>query len=208
MRDYRRAFKMRNTSKNSIAYHEAGHVVAYWDLTGGAPMRATIEPSVGQLGRVDYKSLINKPHLDIGHSNKMRLRAEHSIMIKLAGPIAQQRYSSRSIRDYHASHDWLTAVDLARRLNDSERAAMAYIGWLEYRTADLIEHHWQTIKRVGKALLRQNTLSRAELHKILTLTGLLLLLYFISVPVRTEVPMVIAVISAGFPGGIQAVTSA
>jgi hypothetical protein len=162
---------MRNASKTSIAYHEAGHVVAYWVLTGRAPTRATIEKSIGNLGRVDYKPLIDKNHLDIDKNAKGRLRAEQSIMIKLAGPIAQKRYSARSIRNYHASPDWLGAVDLARRLNNSNRVAMAYVGWLEYKVADLIEHQWKNVNRVAGILLRQKTLRAAELLQSLMSTG-------------------------------------
>ena len=172
---------MRNSSKKSIAYHEAGHVVAHWDLTGRTPTRATIEPSIGHLGHVDYKSLINKIHLGIDNSDMALLRVEKSIMIKLAGPIAQKRYSARSIRNYHASPDWLGAIDIALRMNSSERAAMAYVGWLEYRTADLIEHQWQNVKRVAGALLRQKTLSKAELQKTLMPAGCQLPVYFIPI---------------------------
>jgi hypothetical protein len=88
-------------------------------------------------------------------------------MIKLAGPVAQQRYSSRSRRNDHASMDWLEAFDIARRLIDNERETIAYIAWLEYRTTDVIEQQWKDVKRVAGALLRQDTLSGAELQKTL-----------------------------------------
>jgi hypothetical protein len=162
---------MRSCGKKSIAHHEAGHVVAHWDLTGRTPTLATIEPSIGNLGHVDYKSLIYKMHLGIDNNDNARLRVEQSIMIKLAGPIAQKRYSAKSLLNYHASPDWLGAVDIALRLNGSEHAAMAYVGWLEYRTADLIEYQWQNIKRVAAALLRQKTLSKGELQKTLMPAG-------------------------------------
>ena len=170
---------MRNSSKKSIAYHEAGHIIVYWGLTGRAPTRATIEPSIGHLGRVERKSLIDKTHLDSDVSDKTRVRAEKCIMIKLAGPLAQKRYSARSIRNYHASPDWLEAADFALRLYGSERIAMSHIGWLEYRTADLIEHQWQDVKRVADALLRQKTLSKAELQKTLMPAGYQLPVYLI-----------------------------
>ena len=158
---------MRDRSRKSIAYHEAGHVVVYWHLTGRAPIRVTIEPSMGALGRVDHKRLIDKKHLSPDIGDEARVRAEKKIMIKLAGPFAQQRYSSRSRRNDHASMDWLEAFDIARRLIDNERETIAYIAWLEYRTTDVIEQQWKDVKRVAGALLRQDTLSGAELLKIL-----------------------------------------
>jgi hypothetical protein len=162
--------EMTNRSRKSIAYHEAGHVVVYWHLTGHAPIRVTIEPSFGVLGRVDHKSLNDKMHLSPDIDDEARVRAEKTIMIKLAGYIAQNRSSGRTIRswrNYYASIDWLEALDAARWLIGSARAAMPYVGWLEYRTTDVIEHHWQDVKCVAGALLRQKTLSGAELQKTL-----------------------------------------
>jgi len=201
---------LRNVSKKVIAYHEAGHAAAHWKLTGHPTTRATIEPSIVYLGRVDYKCLINKMHLTIDISKKARLRAEQSIMIKLAGPIAQKRYSAKSIYNYRANVDWLEAVDLALRLNAGEHAAMAYIDWLEYKTTDLVEHEWPIIKRIAGALLRQKTVSSADFKKLLTVAGLLLLVLLIPFRprIRTEEPMAIAAIYSCSPGCDQALTAA
>jgi hypothetical protein len=111
--------------------------------------------------------LIDKKHLSPDIGDEARVRGEKKIMIKLAGPVAEQRYSSRSRRNDHASMDWLEAFDIARRLIGNEREAIAYIAWLEYRTTDVIEQQWQNVKRVAGALLRQDTLSGAELQKTL-----------------------------------------
>ena len=158
---------MRDSSRKSIAYHEAGHVVVYWHLTGHAPIRVTIEPSIGTLGRVDRKRLIDNTRLGADISDKARVRAEKKIMIKLAGPVAEKRYSCRSRRNGHASMDWLEAFDIARRLIGNERETIAYVAWLEYRTADVIQQQWQNVKRVAGALLTRKTLSGAELQKTL-----------------------------------------
>lgn len=199
---------MRNICNKSVAYHEAGHAVAYWDLTGRAPILATIEPSIGYLGRVEYEGLIDDLHIDIDRSENARLRSEHSIMIKLAGLIAQKRYAGRSISDYASSPDWLAAVDFAIRLNNDTREAIACIGWLEYRTTDLIEHHWQLVRRVASALLRHKILGGVELQNILRVATLLLLIQFIPTRarVRNEVPSMIAPISVCYLVENQAVT--
>lgn len=180
---------MRNSSNKSIAYHEAGHIIVYWVLTGRAPTRATIEPSIGHLGHVERNSLIDKTHLDSDVSDKTRVRAEKCIMIKLAGPLAQKRYSASSVRNYHASHDWLEAADFALRLYGGERTAMSHIGWLEYRTADLIKHQWRDVKRVAGALLKQKTLSKAQLQKTLMPAGCQLPVYFIPEAVKRRPPI-------------------
>ena len=202
------ALNMGHISKKSIAYHEAGHTVAYWALTGRTPVQASIEPSIGYLGHVKYKSLINKKHLDIGRRDQARVKLEHSIMIKLAGPIAQQRISGVSGPDCTSSSDWLSAVDLALRQNDNESKAFAYIGWLEYKTTDLLEHHWQLVKRVANWLLKHKKLHRAELQKIFGAAVLLLLVYIIPIRarIRNEVSNMIAPISVCCLGDIQAVT--
>ena len=179
---------MRNTSNKSIAYHEAGHIIVYWVLTGRAPTRATIESSIGHLGYVKRKSLLYKTHLDSDITDKTRVSAEKCIMIKLAGPLAQKRYSARSIRNYHASPDWLEAADFALRLYGGESTAMSNIGWLEYRTADLIEHQWRDVIRVAGVLLKQRTLSKAQLQKTLMPAGCQMPVYFIPEAVKRRPP--------------------
>jgi hypothetical protein len=152
------------------AYHEAGHAVAAWSL-GAGPRAVTIVPHGADQGQVTHEDPLSGIQLDFDGSDRARTRAERAIMICLAGPVAQRRFAPRSWRRWHGASDYVTAVDLARRINHSARAADAHLKWLDIRTEDLIESLWGPVERVAAELLAHGTLAPDEIRLLLSATG-------------------------------------
>lgn len=88
-------------------------------------------------------------------------------MICLAGPIAQRHFAPRSWRHWHGGPDYVTALDLALRINGSPKAAKAHIKWLEIRTQDLLESLWGYVDDIADDLLMRGTLSPEEIRSAL-----------------------------------------
>jgi hypothetical protein len=77
-----------------VAHHEAGHAVIAWDL-GCMPDQVSIAPIAGHSeGRVIYRGLLSR--VDFDDLRKYRGCIEDAIVIALAGPLTQRRYSPRS----------------------------------------------------------------------------------------------------------------
>jgi hypothetical protein len=102
--------------------------------------------------------------LDFDGSDHARNRVERAIMICLAGPIAQRHFAPRSWRHWHGGPDYLTAFDLAFRVNGSPRAAKTHMKWLEVRTQDLLESLWGNVESIAGDLLIRGTLSPEEIR--------------------------------------------
>ena len=147
-----------------IAFHEAGHVVAAWSRRLKIHS-ATIAPTSEFEGQVRHASPLRGIRLDCDGSDRARLRAESAIVVLLAGPEAQRRHGPRSI--YLGAHDHPEAVDLVMRLNGSEEAANAHLKWLSIVTRDEIAVLWPLVERVAHALVRERTLTAAQVKSLL-----------------------------------------
>jgi hypothetical protein len=101
--------------------------------------------------------------LDSDDTPRARIKIENSIIMYLAGPIAERRFKSRSFRHWHADDDHRRAVDLALRLCGHRESATAYLKWLEIRTKDLIDLRWQSVGRLAAGLLEKSTLKSDEI---------------------------------------------
>lgn len=148
----------------AVAYHEAGHAVIGQKL--GVPVRrVSIEPTEAYRGMV----LIDDPVRGIKDgdetSDRARLRVERTIIVRLAGPVAQRKHRPSSWRRYHGSDDYRGLAGLAACFYDGETLD-AFIRWLELRTQDLVEIHMSAIDRVAQALLERKTLTSDEIKEI------------------------------------------
>jgi hypothetical protein len=150
----------------STAFHEAGHVVAAW-RHGLKVHSVTIVPTPEFRGRIWHANPLRGIRLDYGESNRARLRAEVGIIVCLAGPEAQRRFSPRSWRSHHGATDHEMAVDLAMRLNGSDEASSAHLKWLSIVTRDEIAVLWPLVEKVAHALVRERTLTATEVKTLL-----------------------------------------
>lgn len=158
------------TAREAIAYHEAGHVVAAWDL-GVRIKHATVIPDAEDLGHVMHHDPLRGIRLDFDQSARARMRAEQMIIVCLAGPIAHRRHSPRSWRHHMGHGDHTRAVDLSSRFTSSEQETEAHLKWLTLRARALLDAHWPRVEAVAAALVERGKLEAAEIERILVRAG-------------------------------------
>jgi hypothetical protein len=149
------------------AFHEAGHAVAAW-RRGLKIHSVTIVPTPEFRGHIQHANPLQGIHLDYDGSPRARLRAEAAIVVCLAGPEAQRRFSPRSWRSFHGATDHELAADLAMSLNGSDEAVNAHLKWLSIVTRDEIAVWWPLVEKVAHALVRERTLTAVEIKSLLT----------------------------------------
>ena len=137
----------------SIAYHEAGHVVVSWHFRLRTPKYVTIIPTEESLGHMFGPTLPNKFNFD-GGSGRTQLLLEREIRSILAGPIAQKKFYPRGLGMYHAASDYDNAFKLALLLGGDGEGATAQLKLLELQTRNLLNQgwNWQCVEAVAGAL--------------------------------------------------------
>ena len=155
----------------SVAYHEAGHVVVRWHGRLKMPKYVTIIPDEEFLGHVFGPSFPGS--FDFGEtqwSGRTQLQLEGGIRSIWGGPLAQKKFNPRGFRHYHAAKDYKQIVDLAFNLSGSDdETASAYIKLLELQTRNLLNQGWiwQCVEAVAGALLEQEKLSGKQVREII-----------------------------------------
>ena len=149
----------------ATAFHEAGHVAAAWSR-GLKIHSATIDPTPGFRGHTLHANPWRGIRLNLSLA-RVRDRAESAIVVYLAGPEAQQRHNPRSWRTHHGASDFKHAVGLATRLNSSDEAVNAYLGWLAIVTRDEIALLWPQVEKVAQALVTRRSLTASEIKTLL-----------------------------------------
>jgi hypothetical protein len=120
----------------ATAYHEAGHAVAAHAL-GRAFTRVSIEPIGDTLGRCSFRPPGEWFRPDERLDGATRRRLEERIMISLAGPEAEARFTG--VHDEEAAEeDVERAFAHACFMTGDEAEAWAYLDWLRHRTLNLM----------------------------------------------------------------------
>lgn len=163
-------------TSETTAFHEAGHVVAYWTTYRDVEF-CSIRPDVGHEGR----TRLHPPDHD-RPSDRADWRLEDlvdEIVGCLAGQLAEERLGGSGAlgAGYQASHDdgisWLASGSDAERTWDlvtaisadpNEQTACLY--WLGIRTSVLLDRYWHTVEAVAQALLEQEDLIEADLEAL------------------------------------------
>jgi hypothetical protein len=95
-------------------------------------------------------------------------------MVFLAGMVAQSKFSSRSVRNYHGHRDFHAAVDLMGYFFESP-VLDRNLEFLAARMQVLFDqdpYAWKSVKAVAKALMEEKQLSGAQLTEVIkTKTG-------------------------------------
>jgi ATP-dependent Zn protease len=155
----------------STAYHEAGHVVAAY-IECIKLKKATIIPSEDYLGVV-VRQRMEKRIRDAFEFGEItpakRARLESFIMMSYAGGIAQQKHRGRA-NHIGSSSDYDNVVDLAMMATGSVEETEAYLKWLYVRTKQVVNVYWYLIEAIAEALLEHQTLSAADIERIMSTT--------------------------------------
>jgi hypothetical protein len=173
-------------SKESTAYHEAGHAVLSTEL-GLAVHSVTIVPSGDNAGSCRYyRSRRWYERITEGGATAGDLqRAEHELMVSFAGIIAQQVHlgvDKKAVEAGFGRERWddgtSTAVrgsDLDRGIDltpmmcgEDEEEQGAYTNWLWIRTRNMLRQPraWAAVEAVARELLAKDKLSGKEVSAI------------------------------------------
>jgi hypothetical protein len=154
----------------ATAYHEAGHAVAAIRLgigLGRKGINIIPDSNENRAGMAHLrKGFAGRP--DIETSDRMRIGAEKNAVATFAGEVAQRKFSSSSIRNWHGSSDRHQVVDLLSHFVPETRELEAYCRWLHIRAENLINAPvvWDQIQAVADALVQRGHLKPQEVKTI------------------------------------------
>jgi hypothetical protein len=175
-------------SKESTAYHEAGHAVVAQELGLGVRSVSIVpdEETAGCCTHPKTHKFTRKVNEAGGYEHLdgwTRRRAEGSIMILWAGTLAQQIYLDAHQEEVNegfgvmeingethiTSHsDADQIIDLTSALMPDPNEHGAYQEWLRIRTRNMLRHDlvWAAVEAVARELLAKDKLSGKEVSAI------------------------------------------
>jgi hypothetical protein len=150
----------------STAYHEAGHAIARFAL-GRRIDRVSILPDADSLGHVRGQVLPSHLFAKGGDISDVPTKTvEDQIVILLAGPLAEKRFTGRWNR-VGASSDYEGASTVAVSTHGDDDVRDAFIRYLEAVGKALIDVHWYLVEALAAALLERETLSGVQVHRVI-----------------------------------------
>jgi hypothetical protein len=152
----------------ATAYHEAGHAVVGLKLSGNVPLKMSVIPEAGSMGRTRNcpwpKSF--RPEKKMTALTRARLEDETATI--LAGSEAERKYTGRANRR-GASGDLKGAAVYAKlAAGDDPGGVATYIGWCSFLARRAVEKEWESIERFARRLADAGELEGAELEAALT----------------------------------------
>ncbi len=174
-------------SPESVAYHEAGHVIAAHRMSiAGFIEKVTILPvnemtlggvtTKGQdeyLQAADVRQLLKeelsedvKRILEENIRDIQRIRRERYTIYLLAGGVAQEKFNPQ---EFNAGDIEVDRGQVRKQLGGNSEELAHYIPLQEMRTKRLLsdENVWSEVELIANALLERKTLTGAELADLL-----------------------------------------
>jgi hypothetical protein len=151
----------------AIAYHEAGHAMAAWYLEipfGKGKHALSIVPEGTTQGHFLSKYILRGRSIHVSTTGADRLKMERVVVVLLAGMVAQRRYRPSSVRSWHGSGDFSSAVNLMSYFAGNDRETAAYLKLLMIRAELTLERpgSWECVDALAAALLDRKILSAKE----------------------------------------------
>lgn len=150
-----------------IAYHEAGHVVAFFEL-GRKIRKVTIRPGKDYSGRCfDYTTLGFIEELSYRNTPYARQRMQDEVVLYFAGHVAEAEFL-KGKKSKIEPLSWDRGVLSMAAQTVSKEEYEAYLDWLYIRTEVLITkpNAWKAIQAIVQELLKKKTLSGKEAFQI------------------------------------------
>lgn len=154
----------------SIAYHEAGHVVAHW-VEEWPIVCVTIEPCDDAAGYVQGYHRISRLRENPGDHLTVAARKllEAQCRISAAGVIAQQKFNKRGYRRYQDSSDrytWQDAVACIARSPVDGEVYLAYQNLLWVQAVSTVEALWPAVGDLATQLVEHRTFKGKDAFEI------------------------------------------
>ncbi len=152
----------------ATAFHEAAHAIVGLKLSGNMPLKMSVIPKHGSLGRIHNCPWPRSFRPEKTMTPLTRVRIEDEITVVMAGSAAEQKYTGRANR-LGAREDLKTAKVYARLVaGDDAQGVAAYIGWCSYLARKAVERNWKLIERFARRLADAGELEGKELEAALT----------------------------------------
>ena len=152
----------------ATAYHEAGHAVVGLKLSGNVPLKMSVIPERGSVGRIHNCPWPRSFRPEKRMTALTRTRLEDETATILAGSAAELRYTGRA-NHLGAREDVKGAKVYARLVvGDDAEGLAAYIGWCLYLARKAVERNWAQIERFARRLADAGELEGTELEEALT----------------------------------------
>ena len=152
----------------ATAYHEAGHAVVGLKLSGNMPLKMSVIPEAGSMGRIRNCPWPRSFRPEKNMTPLTRARLEDETATILPGSEAERRYTGRANRRGAGGDLKGAAVYAKLAAGDDPEGVAAYIGWCSFLARRAVEEGWELIERFARRLTDAGELEGAELEAALT----------------------------------------
>lgn len=155
------------THFEKTAYHEAGHAVVSYFL-GRTFKYVTVIPDKDKqtLGHLRTWRLPKWLQPDIELTPRIKDKIETEIMVKLAGHIAEKKFSKRN-NHIGSSDDTNNATSLALYIGGDGKGTTLFLKWIWYCAESQVNIRWENIITVAQTLLKKKKLTEKEVGEII-----------------------------------------
>ena len=151
----------------SVAHHEAGHIVAAW-LQGFKLKSVTIVPSAGYQGLASlHESNLEGFHPVYDNSEETERKVKALAIWGLAGPAAQRIFNPKGYRHVHVEEDFRSSANILSYIAGSAEDVERKFETVHKNAERLVQDNWHHVEALAEALLKKNTLSGSEIRGLL-----------------------------------------
>ena len=152
----------------ATAHHEAAHAIVGLKLSGNVPLKMSVIPEAGSMGRIRNCPWPRSFRPEKRMTPLTRVRIEDEITVVMAGSAAELRFAGRA--NHLGARDDLKAARVYAKLvaGDDPMGVAAYIEWCGFLARRAVEENWDLIARFARRLADAGELEGNELREALT----------------------------------------